>query len=266
MILGCPIDLRPLARVDTTWQCEAGHSYDVAREGYVNLLPPGQTEPEEGGRRQGLDQRPTPVSQCRLLRPARARNRRRGVRWHAPATVLDVGCGEGYYTSHLRGSEVVGIDISAPGIKIAARSYPSASFAVGNALGLPVVDGSCDAVVSVFAPVDPAQFARVISSDGVAVVAIPGANHLDAVRGLLYETPRPHDEALPLQFDPRFALADVDRVSSAITLPDQQVLRDLLTMTPYRFAVPPDVIARAVEADTPLTTTIEFLVGVFRPL
>ena len=137
---------------------------------------------------------------------------------------------------------------------------------LGNALGLPVVDGSCDAVVSVFAPVDPDQFARVISREGIAVIAIPGANHLNAVRALLYETPRPHDEVLPLQLDHRFALIDVDRVSSAITLPDQQVLRDLLTMTPYRFAVPPDVIARAVEADTPLTTTIEFVVGVFRPL
>lgn len=265
MILGCPIDRRPLARVDNTWKCEAGHSYDVAREGYVNLLPPGRPSRKKAG-----DDKDSIAARRRFL----------GAGYYAPlaqavaaavaksgaATVLDVGCGEGFYTAHLPGPDVVGVDISAPGIKAAARAYPSATFAVGNALALPVVDGSCDAVVSVFAPVEPDEFARVVSPAGIAVIAIPGAHHLDAVRALLYESPRPHDEALPLEFDRRFRLDHVERVSSTVTLPDPATLADLLTMTPYRFAVPPDVIARATQAPTPLTTAIEFVVGVFRRL
>ncbi len=264
MILGCPIDRRALARVGNTFKCEAGHSYDIAREGYVNLLPPGRPSRKKAG-----DDKDSIAARRRFLDAGYyaplAEAVAAAVAKHGAATVLDVGCGEGYYTAHLRGTEVVGIDISAPGIKAAARAYPSVTFAVGNALGLPVVDGSCDAAVSVFAPVEPNEFARVVSREGIAVIAIPGANHLDAVRALLYETPRPHDEVLPLQSDERFELIDVVRVRSTITLPDNQSLSDLLTMTPYRFAVPPEVIERAVLAETPLPTTIEFVVGVFRP-
>jgi 23S rRNA (guanine745-N1)-methyltransferase len=263
VILGCPIDRAPLVRVGPTWKCDAGHSYDVAREGYVNLLPPGKPSRKKAG-----DDKESIAARRRFLGAGYyaplAEAVAATVAKHGPATVLDVGCGEGYYTAHLRGSEVVGIDISAPGIRAAARAYPSATFAVGNALGLPVVAGSCDAVVSVFAPVDPDEFARVVSPDGVAVIAIPGAAHLEGVRALLYETPRPHDEALPLELDHRFELVSVDRVGATITLPDNDTLRDLLTMTPYRFAVPPEIVARAAAASTPLTTAIAFLVGVFR--
>lgn len=265
MILGCPIDHRVLTRVDATWKCDAGHSYDIAREGYVNLLPPGKPSRKKAG-----DDKESIAARRRFL----------DAGYYAPladavaslvaqtgaTTVLDVGCGEGFYTGHLRGAPVVGIDISAPGIKAAARAYPSATFAVGNALALPVVDASCHATVSVFAPVDPDEFARVTATDGAAVIAIPGARHLEAVRGLLYAEPRPHDEVLPLALDRRFELASIERVASTITLPDHQTLTDLLTMTPYRFAVPPDVVARAMEAPTPLTTPIEFVVGVFRRL
>lgn len=260
--LGCPIDLQPLTRVGQSWKCPANHSYDVAREGYVNLLPPGRPSRKKAGDdKDSID----------------ARRRFLGAGHYAPLAetvramttdaqgdeVVDVGCGEGYYTSALDGREVAGIDISTPGIKAAARAYPSCSFAVGNALALPVVTESVDVAVSVFAPVAPDEFARVVRPGGSAVIAIPGNHHLEGVRDLLYATAQPHDESMPLSGDDRFALADTRRVVAEITLPTSEALDDLLTMTPYRFAVPPEAIARAKAAPTPLMTPIEFVVSRF---
>lgn len=263
--LGCPLDLQPLERTGATWRCPSGHSYDVARDGYVNLLPPGKPSRHASGddtesihaRRRFLDAGHYAPLAKRLAHLTRELSNN--------GSIVDVGCGEGYYTSVLHGRQVIGLDLSRAGVRLAARRYPATTFAVANAFTLPVVSAAVDVVVSVFAPVVPDEFARVLRPDGHVIVAGPAANHLAAVRALLYETPQPHDEAMPLVDDPRFTLIHLEQVVGEVELATTDTLRDLLTMTPYRFAVPPEAIERAGAAPVPLTTPIEFAVGVFRP-
>jgi 23S rRNA (guanine745-N1)-methyltransferase len=260
--LACPIDLLRLTRDGPTWRCTAGHGYDVSKEGYVNLLPPGKPSRQKSGddlesihaRRRFLDD-----GNYAALAEALAD----WSRDLAPATTVDVGCGEGYYTARLAGDELIGLDLSRAGVRLAARRYKNATFAVGNAMALPIADGAVDLAVSVFAPVVPDQFARVVRTGGRVLVAIPGADHLAALRARLYEAPQPHDEAMPLASDDRFVLVDTRRIGGAITLPSADALADLLTMTPYRFAVPPEAIARAKAAPVPFTTAIAFVVSLF---
>jgi 23S rRNA (guanine745-N1)-methyltransferase len=120
-----------------------------------------------------------------------------------------------------------------------------------------------DVAVSVFAPVGPDEFARVVRPGGHALVVIPGARHLAALRELLYEEAQPHDEALPPLAATTFDLVVQERVEGEITLADSATQRDLLTMTPYRFAVPPEAIARAAAAE-PVTTPIAFVLALLR--
>ena len=264
-VLACPIDLRALQLTEAVWRCPNGHSYDVSRDGYVNLLPPGKPSRQKSGddlesihaRRRFLDAGNYGVLARRLASLSAELSGGSGA-------TVDVGCGEGYYTAGLRGDEVVGLDLSRAGIRLAARRYKDATFAIANALALPIVPASVDLAVSVFAPVVPDEFDRVLAPDGHVLIAVPGANHLAAVRALLYETPQLHDETVPLVADERFALAHLEQVVGEIEIAHTDALRDLITMTPYRFAVPPEAIERALTAPTPFTTPIEFAVAVLR--
>ncbi|MEY2397893.1 MAG: rRNA (guanine745-N1)-methyltransferase [Actinomycetota bacterium] len=264
-VLACPIELLALENEGSAWRCPAGHAYDISRDGYVNLLPPGKPSRLKSGddvesihaRRRFLDAGHYGVLARRLATLSRE------LAGGAGATV-DVGCGEGYYTAGLSGDEVVGLDLSRAGIRLAARRHKGATFAIANALALPLVGAGVDQLVSVFAPVVPDEFARVSRPGAHLLIAVPAAQHLAAVRALLYETPQPHDEAMPLSDDGRFALVHLEQVVGEIEIATTDVLRDLITMTPYRFAVPPIAIERALRAPTPFTTPIEFAVGVFR--
>ena len=262
--LACPIDLAPLARVDTAWRCPSGHAYDVARDGYVNLLPPGRPARTKSGddlesihaRRRFLDAGHYAVLADHLAVASAAVA-------SSTTETLDVGCGEGYYTARLAGA-TVGVDLSRAGIRLAARRHKSVTFAVANAMALPVVSAGVDLAASVFAPVVPDEFARIVRPGGHVIVAVPGADHLAALRARLYQTPLPHDEAVPLADDDRFIPVDRQRLRGEITLAATDDLADLVMMTPYRFAVPPDAITRALAAPAPFTTPIEFVVSVFR--
>jgi len=238
-LLACPIDLLPLTFSGATYRCAHNHAYDQSRDGYVNLLPPGKPSRLNSGddldsihaRRRFLDAgHYAPLAQQVAEAVAAAK---------PDASVADIGCGEGYYTAQLTGREVVGLDLSRAGIRLAARRHKQATFAIGNAMALPIVPSSVEVAVSVFAPVVPDEFARVVAPGGHAVIAVPGADEL-------------------------FELIRTERVRSNITLAAADALSDLLTMTPYRFAVPPEAIERALAAPTPLLTSIDFVVAVLR--
>ncbi len=247
------------------WRCGAGHSYDIAREGYVNLLPPGKPSRQKSG-----DDRESVQARRRFLDAGHYQ----ALADHV-ATVsselctgqgdtLDVGCGEGYYTARLAGAGVVGLDLSRAGIRLAARRHKAVTFAVANAMALPIVTAGVDVAVSIFSPVDPTEFTRVVRPGGHVILAIPGAQHLAALRARLYDVPIPHDEAVPLANDPGFTRVTTARVKAEATLATPADVADLVSMTPYRFAVPPDAIERALAAPTPLTTPIEFVIAVVR--
>jgi 23S rRNA (guanine745-N1)-methyltransferase len=161
--------------------CPNGHSFDRAREGYLNLLiggriagdtVPGDTPESLAARRRFLS-----TGAYQPIADALAK-----VVEEIDGAVLDVGCGEGYYLSHIRSPKKFGIDIAKQGIRMASKSFPEAQFAVANAFRLPVLDASCDAVFSVFAPHSHEEFQRVLSPCGQWVTVTPGAHHLHQMR------------------------------------------------------------------------------------
>jgi 23S rRNA (guanine745-N1)-methyltransferase len=173
-----------------------------------------------------------------------------------PATLLDVGCGEGHHTrrvaSAMGDAVIAGIDVAKPAVAIAARSHPSARYAVASAADLPVGEGSIDIVLNVFGPVVPAELARVVHPGGIAVIAHPGDEHLMALRRLVYDDPRPHDVKDPLrEAGMWFAPAGSDRVTFPVVIDE-----DLFAMTPYRWHAPPDMAERLAAADRRATADI----------
>jgi 23S rRNA (guanine745-N1)-methyltransferase len=247
----CPVCRNALGDEGRTWRCPNGHAFDVAREGYVNLLITHQRRQREPGdsaamlraRRDFLD-----AGHYEPLRDALATD---------GAAVLDVGCGEGYYTRNLD-AEVWGVDIAKEAVRLAARrGGPGHRYAVASAYDLPVVDGSVDVALSVFAPLHTPELERVLRPGGRVVVAGPGPRHLDGLKALLFDEPEAHDEADPFSGgDTSLRLVDTTCVTYELQLEGADVA-NLLHMTPYAWYVSPERRAAVVERGR-LATTADF--------
>jgi len=179
--LRCPHCAAPLTRTPGALRCAAGHSFDIARQGYVNLL--GRAAPANADTPAMLEAR------ARFLAAGHYAPLADAV---AAATagagrILEVGAGTGYYLARALDAhpdaEGLASDVSPAAARRAARAHPRAAAIVADTwAGLPVADGAVDAVLCVFAPRNPAEFARVLAPGGRVVVAVPTAEHLAALR------------------------------------------------------------------------------------
>ena len=165
MELICPICGETLCREDRQYRCEKRHSFDIARQGYVNLLPvqqkrslhPGDTREQVLSRRTFLDAgyySPIAETLCETA-----------LELGATGPILDIGCGEGYYSARLAaalGTELTGLDISKEAVRRAAAKYKNALWLCGTAAHLPVASGSAGIVTSLFALTMPGEFNRVL--------------------------------------------------------------------------------------------------------
>ncbi|HEX3107613.1 MAG TPA: methyltransferase domain-containing protein, partial [Thermoanaerobaculia bacterium] len=169
----------PLVREVNRAVCERGHSFDVARSGYINLLQPQDRRAKSPGdsaevvaaRRRFLERFAIPLD----LSPLRS-----------PLSALDAGCGEGHYLAEVKAQfdcEAHGVDISVPAIDAAARAHQDCTFVVANAdRFLPYADASFDLVMSINARLNPPEFRRVLRDGGTLLVSILGADDLRELR------------------------------------------------------------------------------------
>jgi 23S rRNA (guanine745-N1)-methyltransferase len=233
------------------WTCRDEHSFDVARDGYVNLLVAGQRRSREPGDSREM------ISARRRFLSTGAFDQLSDVlaelvRREAPTTVLDVGCGEGQHTRRLVAPTVLGIDVAKPAVALAARAHREGSYAVASASDVPLEPAAADVAVSVFGPLFPGELARVVRPGGTVVVAHPGPTHLESLRALVYAEPRPHEVKEPLRSGTEwFEQVESTSLTFPIDVLDVERLYDLFAMTPYRWHAPLDIRARleAASAD-----------------
>lgn len=216
----------PLARETDRVICERGHSFDVARSGYINLLQPQDRRAKNPGdsaevvaaRRRFLDRYAVPLDLSRLP---------------TPSSLLDTGCGEGHYLAEARSQfdcEAHGVDISVPAIDAAARAHRDCTFVVANAdRFLPYADGSFDVVMSINARLNPPEFRRVLRDGGTLLVSILGADDLRELRG---GPEQDHVERTISLFASEFTLIRHDHVRRTDHL-DRAGIRDAL-LSSYR--------------------------------
>lgn len=263
----CPVCGSPLERAADGYACPSGHRFDLAREGYVNLLPanfqhskdPGDDKEMTRARTRFLDggwYAPLQESLCRLL----------DFRTEAAPALLDAGCGEGWYTAALsqvisgKGGRTAGVDLSRPSVKKAARRCPGAEIAVSSVYRLPVADTSIDAVVNCFSPLAAEEFRRVIKPGGCFLYVVPGPRHLWELKQVLYD--QPYENPVKEETYPGFRCLGQEPVETSFLLPDQQSIRDLFCMTPYYWKTPRAGAERLAALDT-LPVTAQFRIHCF---
>ncbi len=238
MELICPICAAQLNSQAGAMVCPNRHSFDIARQGYVNLLAvqqkhslnPGDTREQVLARRAFLEAGfYTPIADA-LIGAAKRLNIR--------GPILDVGCGEGWYCARLTealGAELTGLDISKEAVRCAAAKYKAHSWLCATAAKIPVADSAAQLVTSLFALTVPGEFARVLQPGGFYFQVLAAQDHLLGLKSVIYPELK-FREKEPAAELPGFRLLETQPIRFAFTVEGQQV-QNLFSMTPHVFRI-----------------------------
>ncbi|GLS84726.1 23S rRNA (guanine(745)-N(1))-methyltransferase [Paraferrimonas haliotis] len=261
----CPLCQAELTLQQQIWKCVNNHSFDCAKEGYVNLLPvqnksskdPGDNKAMMQARRSFLESGyyqslSDAVNQCVAELSAQAELN----------SLLDLGCGEGYYTGRLANSQATlninGIDISKSAIRYAAKRYRSVEFAVASAYQLPFADQQFDAILRIFAPSKLEELQRLLKTGGYLLTVVPGPRHLFELKQVIYPYPKEHE----LNEEPLagFKRVNSTRVQQSLTIETKEAVQHLLQMTPYAWRLSEQQKTELM--DKPLTVSLDFVIQI----
>ena len=264
MELICPICGEQLNLQQKRMVCVNSHSFDIARQGYVNLLPvqqkhslnPGDTREQVLSRREFLDA----GFYAPIVRALTDTALELGIQ----GQILDVGCGEGYYSARLADaleSPLTGLDISKEAVRCAAARYKGKQWLCATASHIPVADGSVDLLTSLFAVTLPEEFHRVLRQDGWFFQVLAAQDHLLGLKGIIYDrlTFKEKDSVPEL---PGFRLVRSLPIRFSFTVEEQQI-RNLFSMTPHVFRIGKEG-AKRLEQTRILTDTASCVLNVYR--
>jgi 23S rRNA (guanine745-N1)-methyltransferase len=268
-MLRCPVCGARLLRVTAALRCPARHSFDIARQGYVSLLT--------GARPTSGDDAPMVRARCRFLKagsyaPVRAvTTELAGRTARPPSTVVDVGCGTGYYLAGvldaMPAARGLALDSSVSALRAAARAHPRAGAAACDVFRpLPLGPKSVDLVLNVFAPRNPAEFHRILHPDGRLIVTRPGAEHLAQlnhhVERMLSIDPA-KEQRLHRALDPYFEAVHTERVDYTTHLTPREAV-DLVLMTPSARHLTIDDLDHNKPGALPAEVTVSVLATAYR--
>lgn len=261
----CPHCFGALTTEPSRLVCPQGHSFDVARQGYVNLLPvnqkhslhPGDTKEQVAARREFLDGGfYAPIGQ--------AVSRAAAEFCPQDSEILDVGCGEGYYSAQvwkaLPQSHLYGLDISKDAVRLAAGRHKGAFWLCGTGSKLPFTQ-EFDLLLSLFALTIPEEFSRVLKPGGIFIQALAAQDHLMGLKSVIYpEILLKEKDSVPSL--PGFELLDSRPVRFAFTVRQRQI-QNLLSMTPHFWRINKEG-AKRLEDLRELTDTASVVVNIYR--
>ena len=238
MELICPICGNVLHKAERSYRCENNHSFDMARQGYVNLLTvqqkhslnPGDTREQVLSRRAFLEAGfYAPIAQT-IVETAKELN--------ISGEILDAGCGEGYYSAKVAaalGANLTGLDISKEAVRCAAAKYKGPTWLTATAAHIPVPDKSADLLMSLFAITLPEEYSRVLKDDGYFFQVLAAQDHLLGLKSIIYpELKLKEKDTVPEL--PGFARVKTVPIRFTFTVEGEQV-QNLFSMTPHVFRI-----------------------------
>jgi len=160
-------------------------------------------------------------------------------------SVLDIGCGEGYFTralaAKLKGADIYGVDIAKAGVRLAAKSDKSSTYAVASSHALPLADLSMDVITRIYAPSKDEELMRVLRPEGLLIIVTPGARHLLGLREKIYQQIRPHPDPITPQ---GFVSLGIHKINFTLNVAAGGHAAALLQMTPFAWKLSAEMHAQ----------------------
>ncbi|VJI15759.1 23S_rRNA m1G745 methyltransferase [Streptococcus pneumoniae] len=260
----CPICQENLTLLETNFKCCNRHSFDLAKFGYVNLAPQikqsANYDKENFQNRQQILEAGFYQAILDAVSDLLASSK-------TTTTILDIGCGEGFYSRKLQESHsektFYAFDISKDSVQIAAKSEPNwaVNWFVGDLARLPIKDANMDILLDIFSPANYGEFRRVLSKDGILIKVIPTENHLKEIRQRVQDqlTNKEYsNQDIKEHFQEHFTILSSQTASLTKIITAEQ-LQALLSMTPLLFHVDQSKIDWSQL--TEITIEAEILVG-----
>lgn len=264
----CPICQLPLTLNATSFCCDNKHNFDIAKEGYVNLLPvqykkskqPGDNKAMIQARKRFLEQGfydilITPCAELinKYLTAAEQHN------------LLDTGCGDGYFTKRIfdlvtTPHNSYGMDISKEAVKSSTNRDHCFHWFVASSRNIPLLAASIDCILKINSPLDYSAVVSKLSQTGTIVSVVPGAKHLHQLKSLIYATVRLHDPELQPE---GYKLLDSVNLSDTITLQTNREIEQLFMMTPFYWNAPQAAKHKILQLNQ-LSTEIAFTINVWQ--
>ena len=261
----CPVCKQKLNKTEKQFVCSQGHSFDISKDGYVNLLMSQQSSAKRHGddklmvrsRRSFLEKGFYENLSNKLCDTVKNNVMPRSV-------IIDVGCGEGYYSSAIckaLPTDFYGVDISKDALRYASKSMKEGQFAVASAFNLPFEDSGVDCVLNVFAPSAYDEFYRVLKENALLIKAVPLEDHLWGLKSVLYD--KPYKNKPEIRNEELFQLVSEEEIKYEINLTDSEDIMNLFRMTPYYYKTSREDAEKLINKKE-LTTTVHFGVEVYR--
>lgn len=230
-MLICPNCKSILKKGDFSYICENNHSFDISKSSHINLLISKKVELGDNkemvrARTDFLNKdfyKPLAEKICNLIPDN--------------TTILDCGCGQGYYTEKIancaKNTKVFATDISKHAIIYASKKDKETQYFVGNVFDLPIKDESIDVLTSMFAPLSIDEFYRVLKPKAKAIIVVAGKEHLFELKEKIYQNPYKNDEDKH-NFG-RFSIKSKEKLSYKVCIEKNEDIKHLFNMTPYAF-------------------------------
>lgn len=259
----CPVCGDKLIKKGKSFFCENGHCFDIAKEGYLNLLT---------GSKSGSGDSPEMAkARKRFLEKGYYSFLAEKMSCFLPddGVVCDACCGEGYYTNYFARKRAdlsfYGFDLSKKMTALAAKSgrlnkaNPPFYF-VSNISSVPLASNSVNSIMHICAPVNAGEFSRMLSGNGLFISAMPGKEHLIELKEKIYSSPRKNDpDKRNIDF---FRLKDIVTAEKKIIIDNNEDIIDLFSMTPYRYKTSRQDAEKLKNLDS-IEVTAQFVIRIF---
>ena len=241
--------------------CKNGHCFDIAKEGYVNLVLPNKKKSKSPG-----DDKEMVVSRANFLNSgfyvklAKEVNKIVNSCLKSEDIILDAGCGTGYYLEQIDGDYFkIGIDVSKEAIRYAAKHDKNIFYAVASIFDLPILNNSIDCILNIFAPKPNDEFLRILKPNGVVVEVIPGKNHLIELKKVLYQEPHYNKEDVK---EYNLECEETRQLKYKLTLNNEELM-ELFKMTPYNYKTTAQDVEK-LKGIEEFVITCDFIIKVWR--
>lgn len=279
-IYQCPVCKQKLQQIMRSFVCDQRHTYDVSKEGYVNLLLANQKKTKSPGdnklmaesRQKFLEKGYYDSLSDEINKIITSFITKNEAGDNYVVDILDLGCGIGFYSGKLKEYlhdknfdervRLWGIDISKAVIQKAAKGYSGIQFSIGSGFHLPYLDESLDIIFSVFSPFSAEEIFRVLKPGGKIIVIRPGPNHLKELATLIYGRFELQGNPLDLSTDLDLTLIKKDKLEYEIELKKNEDLMNLVSMTPYYWHLNTEKKNLLAETNE-LTASVDFQLSLF---